>query len=363
MWLLLLADLRRRWLELALGATAVALVVAALVAHRALTSSAERAVHDLAHRLGGNMLVVPARTDLAAFYAQRFGPEPIPDSAVTTLRASPIAQDLRSIEARLHGEARVNGAEVVVVGQDLAWPALGDVQPAVLGREASRAAGLRPGDHFQLGGVAFRVLQVPDAMPDGLDRAVFMPLAAAQRALGRPGELSSLRLGGCWCRLDPAALGGQVERLLPGTRAITVAATLKAQKGSVATMQRYSGVLTIAGVAAVAAVSATLIAASVRRRSRELGLLIGIGAPPARVAALFVVQAVLVGLAGGLLGWAAAFPLTHFAGEQLLRAPLPAPDGHLLPTLAVAAAVCGLAAALPAARAARLDPAAVLRED
>ena len=41
-----------------------------------------------------------------------------------------------------------------------------------------------------------------------------MPLAAAQRVLGRPGELSALRLGGCWCRIDVATLAGEVEKLV-----------------------------------------------------------------------------------------------------------------------------------------------------
>src|SRR5512143_1455320 len=79
MWMIFIGDLRRRWVEYALGAAAVALVVAALVTHRAVTASAEESVHELAHRLGQNMLVVPAASDLGAFCAQRYGPESLPD--------------------------------------------------------------------------------------------------------------------------------------------------------------------------------------------------------------------------------------------------------------------------------------------
>ena len=152
MWMIFFGDLRRRWAEYALGAAAVALVVAALVTHRAVTASAEVSVHELAHRLGRNMLVVPASTDLAAFHAQRYGPDALPDTFPDTIRSSRVAQHVRSIEARLYGNVRVAGGEVVVVGQDLDWPSLGDVEPAVLGPEAARALGVGAGGTFSLGG-------------------------------------------------------------------------------------------------------------------------------------------------------------------------------------------------------------------
>src|SRR5512145_2873236 len=120
MWMLFIGDLRRRWVEYALGAVAVALVVAALVTQRAVSASAEESVHELAHRLGRNMLVVPAATDLAAFYDQRYGPEALPDTFPGIIRSSHVAQHVRSIEARLYGNARAGTRDVIVVGQDLA---------------------------------------------------------------------------------------------------------------------------------------------------------------------------------------------------------------------------------------------------
>lgn len=362
MWMIFVGDLRRRWAEYALGAAAVALVVAALVTHRAVTSSAEDRVHDLAHRLGRNMLVVPAATDLAAFYDRRYGPEALPDTLPETIRASHVAEHIRAIEARLYGNVDAGGGPVVVVGEDLGWPALGDVQPAVLGREAARALGAAPGSTFRMGGEVFSVLQVADAPPDGLDGAVFMPLAAAQRVLGRPGQLSALRLGGCWCRVDVATLAAEVEKLTPGARAVTVAGMVNAQKGSVDTMRRYSTVLHLTGIAVVALVVGSLAASQARRRARELGLLVAIGAPPRRLAALFALHGAIAGALGGAAGWIVAAPLTRTLGAALLGSPLPAPAGLLVPAAALAALVSAAAAAIPAARAAAADPTVVLRE-
>lgn len=362
MWMLFIGDLRRRWAEYMLGAVAVALVVAALVAHRAVTASAENSVHDLAHRLGRNMLVVSAAADLAAFYAQRYGPEALPDTFPDTIRSSHVAQHVRSIEARLYGNVDAGGGRVIVVGQDFNWPSLGDVEPAVLGQEAARVLGVGPGGTFRLGGQTFSTLQVADAPPDGLDAAVFMPLPAAQRVLARPGELSALRLGGCWCRIDVATLAGEVEKLIPGARAVTVAGVVKAQKGSVVTMQRYSTVLHVTGFAVIALVIGSLAASQARRRARELGMLVAVGAPPRVLAALFTLQAAVAGAVGGALGWALAAPLTRHVGASLLGSPLVLPAGLLGPAIGLAALVSAVAAFIPAARATALDPTVVLRE-
>ena len=362
MWMLFVGEMRRRWLEYALGAAAVALVVAALVTQRAVTASAESSIHDLAHRLGRNMLVVPSETDLAAFHGQRFGREGMPERVQDELRASEVAQHLRLVEARLYGNVDVDGRQVIVVGQELGWPAPGDVEPVVVGAEAARVLGVKGGSPLRIGGSSFSVLQVADAPPDGLDRAVFMPLAAAQRVLGRPGEISALRLGGCWCRIDVATLAGQVERLLPGTRAVTVAGMIEAQKGSVATMQRYSGVLHATGIGVVGLVIAALVASQARRRRREIGLLGAIGAPPGRTAGLLTLQAATAGALGGLAGWLGSVPAVRWLGREVLDAPLSAPGELLVPAILLATVVSAVAAAFPAYRAAALDPTVVLRE-
>jgi putative ABC transport system permease protein len=308
------------------------------------------------------MLVVPAATDLAAFYDQRYGPEALPDTFPGIIRSSHLAQHVQSIEARLYGNVRAGTGDVVVVGQDRAWPVLGDLAPAVLGPRAARALGVRPGGTFRLQGVAFSVLQVAEAPPDGLDMAVFMPLAAAQRVLRRPGELSVLRLGGCWCRIDIATLAGEVEKLVPGSRAVTVAGMLKAQEESVETMQRCSGFLQLTGGVVIALVIGSLAAAQARRRMRELGLLVAVGARPGTLAALFTAQAAACGAVGGLAGWLAARPLTKHLAASLLGAPLAPSPGLLVPAVGLAALVSAVAAFIPAARATALDPTVVLRE-
>jgi hypothetical protein len=361
---LIIAELRKRWLEYLLASVAVAAVVAALVAHRAVTQSAESSVHDLAHRLGKNMLLVPATTDLEAFHAQRYGREALPDSIGAQIAASPLAQHVRGVQLRLYGETQIGGTRALLVGDD-GFPleaAAMTPAPAVLGPTAARRLHADGGSTVVVGGRELTVLHIADPAPDGLEDAVFVPLAVAQGVLGRPGEISAARLAGCWCSIDVAALGTEIEKLIPGSRAITVAGMLAAQKGSVAEMNRWSGPMYAAGAVLVALLVAALVASQARRRTREIGLLVAIGAPPRSVAFTFIGQSVVLGALAGALGWALSLPASHWVGTRLLGSAVSPPPGLFWTSVGLAALVSAVAAALPAARAAAKDPTVVLRE-
>lgn len=60
MLLLFLRSLRYRWIENVLAAVVVAVVLATLTAQRALSTSTLGQVHELAHKLGKNILADPA---------------------------------------------------------------------------------------------------------------------------------------------------------------------------------------------------------------------------------------------------------------------------------------------------------------
>jgi putative ABC transport system permease protein len=137
---------------------------------------------------------------------------------------------------------------------------------------------------------------------------------------------------------------------------------LKAQEESVETMQRCSGFLQLTGGVVIALVIGSLAAAQARRRMRELGLLVAVGARPGTLAALFTAQAAACGAVGGLAGWLAARPLTKHLAASLLGAPLAPSPGLLVPAVGLAALVSAVAAFIPAARATALDPTVVLRE-
>lgn len=369
---LFLRSLKYRWFEYLLASAVVAVLAAVLVVQRSLASYTKDQIHTLAHKLGNNMLVVPGGTNLSDFYTMRYDGTGMPDHYPEKIQASELGKHVGSIQARLYGNVTVREVPVIVVGEKnfrggsafSSFPSgkvlLGNAASGRLGIKSS-AEGLSS-DRLEINGFQVAAQGVSGRPPDGLDMGLFTSLETAQGILNRPGKINAMRLSGCWCSTDIPALAAEVEKLLPGTKAITVAGVMKAQKGVLSTVTRYSAVIHAVVILLIAAIVAILISSQVKRQMREIGLLIATGAPPWLITLLFVAKGGVVGALGGIFGCLMGFPLTKKIASSLIDVALPV-SGSLPAIIVPLALLTGVVAAfLPAWRASRLNPIDVLRE-
>jgi len=107
---------------------------------------------------------------------------------------------------------------------------------------------------------------------------------------------------------------------------------------------------------------ASVLAVSVVQRTREIGILRAMGSPRGQILRVFLLQGGLLGLLGSACGGAVGWGLVqvfNLAGPRLFFIPV---DPTLVPLAMLVATVTGvLAAAIPARRAARYDPAVAIR--
>ncbi|NLD68111.1 MAG: ABC transporter permease [Limnobacter sp.] len=144
--------------------------------------------------------------------------------------------------------------------------------------------------------------------------------------------------------------------------------TTNAQMLSALRNQSVSNGLIRGFVIAIVAVGiASVLVVSVVQKQREIGILRAMGASPGRIMAVFLVQGGLYGLLGSLLGVALSVGLLEFFSRVYRNA-----DGSALfeieldPSImfgacAIAILVGLLSAALPARRAAKMDPVQAIR--
>jgi ABC-type antimicrobial peptide transport system permease subunit len=123
----------------------------------------------------------------------------------------------------------------------------------------------------------------------------------------------------------------------------------------------------IGGFAVLALVVASvgvygLMAEAVVRRTREIGIRIALGAASRDVAAMVLKHGLTLAAAGFLAGLVAAFAASRLL-TSLLFGVTPTDAATYAATIAILAASSVLACAVPALRAARLDPAVALRHD
>ena len=145
--------------------------------------------------------------------------------------------------------------------------------------------------------------------------------------------------------------------------------TISSQQTLLATATSVSRTLTIllTGVAALSLLVGgigvmNIMLVSVTERTREIGLRKALGAPPAAIRRQFLVEATVLGLAGGVLGAAlgiaGALVLPNLLGTTIVVSP-----AAVVGSIAIAMAIGVVFGVYPATRAARLAPIDALRSE
>lgn len=237
---------------------------------------------------------------------------------------------------------------------------------AVIGKELARDLGLGIGDKLRLDAGEGReaVVDIAGIFELGvreLDaRYVYLDLKQAQTLLDLAGGVTVIdtTVGEIF---EADRIAKRLARLT-GLRAESWMETngqllnaLSSQSMTTEMIRVFVGVSVAFGIASVLAVS-------VVQRTREIGILRAMGSPRGQILRVFLLQGGLLGLLGSACGGAVGWGLVqvfNLAGPRLFFIPV---DPTLVPLAMLVATVTGvLAAAMPARRAARYDPAVAIR--
>jgi putative ABC transport system permease protein len=225
------------------------------------------------------------------------------------------------------------------------------------------------GEVLRLGDERFRIIGVmaPRGVSIGmdLDDIVQIPVSQALRMFNQSGLfriLAEVR-----SNAEIPAAKAAIRRVLRERHAGEDDVTLLTQDSVLATFGRILAILT-AALAGIAAISLTVagigimnvMLVSVSERTREIGLLKALGVSRRQIISAFLVEAAMLSTGGGAAGLAAAFALTGLMRGIFPSFPVQPPSWAVLAAVGVSISV-GLAfGAMPARRAARLDPIAAL---
>ena len=238
---------------------------------------------------------------------------------------------------------------------------------AVLGARAAERLGVNRIDRqpsIFIGGIAYAVIGIADNMQrlTSLQDAVIIPAGAARAdfALKAPGELQVKILTGA---------GPQLSTQLPIALAPSAPDTIEVSAPSASSelgknvQADVNLVFVVLGAIALLAGGlgiANVTMMSVMERTGEIGLRRALGATRRQIASQFVVESVVIGLLGGLIG--AALGVFAVVTVSIIQQWTPVVDPWIAAGSPVLGALVGLVAGwFPARRAAHIEPVAALR--
>lgn len=261
---------------------------------------------------------------------------------------------------------------------------------ALAGRGLAAALGLRPGDRLQIEVAGLpATLRIAGVLTAGdeEDGAILLPIESAWALSGLAGRVSRVfvralttpesavyeRLGSNpremppeqferWtCTPFPSSIAYELARAVPRAEARVIRRVADSE-GTV--LRRISGLMAV--IAVLAAVGSALavtsaLSTSVLERRSEIGLLKAMGAGNPRVVALFLAEAAILGIVGGLLGAGAGALMARFISATVFGSPVAIRPFAIPLAIAVALVITIAGFIVPARRVLRFRPAEVLR--
>ena len=265
--------------------------------------------------------------------------------------------DVRQGRFLPEGDPR-RGAPLAVLGPTLKRELFGETNPL--------------GERVRIGGQRFLVIGV--MAPKGnvlgldLDDRVYVPLAAAQRLFNKD-ELVEIDLVFSE-RVSVETVRAAVVRAMRERHGGEEDFTIVTQKEMLGVLERVLGIVSVA-VGAIGGISLvvgavgvlTIMWIAVNERTAEIGLAKALGASPRQILSLFLLEAAVLSLAGGVLGGATGMGIAWLLPAAVPGLPVHTRFSFVIAALVVSLGVGLLSGVLPARRAAALDPVEALRTE
>ncbi|MCP4668626.1 MAG: ABC transporter permease [Deltaproteobacteria bacterium] len=232
------------------------------------------------------------------------------------------------------------------------------------GSEAARVLGLSPGGIFRVKGRELKVSGVLGPTGSQDDQIVFVPLATAQSILGKEGRISMAEVAALCSFCPIEEMVEQISGALPGAKVMAIKQVVQGRMETLGHFRKVAFGLSALVMLVGGLVVLVTMMGSVRERTRELGIFRAVGFRRSHVIRVVLMEAGIISLLAGLLGYVAGMGATRlaiplFTESRGVGVPF---DPILAGGVLMLALVLGLVSSTyPAFMAARLDPNEALR--
>ena len=273
------------------------------------------------------------------------------------------------------------------------WPQENtETQPVecLMGRRLAQTLGARPGQTVSISGgtssvVNWRVSGILDSGSTEDDQ-ILAPLDAVQKLAGLEGKVRRVEVSALtkpedafaradvtklspeafdrwYCTPYVSSIAYQIQQAIPGSEAKPVYRVAETEGKILDRVGVLMGILAAAALATAALAVASMMLATVLERRAEIGILKSLGSTNARVAAIFLLEAGTVGVAGGAAGYLLGSLLARLLAIQVFGTPVSFHWVFFPAALALALLVTLAGSAWPLGRGLKISPALVMRNE
>jgi putative ABC transport system permease protein len=226
---------------------------------------------------------------------------------------------------------------------------------ALIGAMAAELLEFDVGDKIALNGSEVAIAGILEETGSNEDYQVFLHIEAAQQAFGKDGLVSSIDVRALCSACPTSDIAGSINGNIPGVRAVAVKQIAETEMGMMEKVSKF--LLALAGITLAVGCFGVVntMLTSVHERIKDIGIMRAVGASRNQIIKIFLYEAIIIGVAGGFLGYIAGTLLAYVVGPLIFGgvAVTYVPQ-YFLPSLALAAFIAVIATVYPAFRASKI---------
>ncbi len=331
---------------------------------------------------GANILITPRTDDLSLSYGGlniggiSIDTQSLKDSDVPKIREIEVRDNISTISPKLIGVVEIEGKKVPLMGVNFEeelrlkrWWKIHGMKPktqdeVLLGNEVAVRLFKSTGDSIQINGKKVKISGILDETGSQDDVLLFADLTFVQETMRKPGVLNLIEVS-AYCNTCPIEeIVRQISAKLPHAKVTAIKQTLLTKMEALDHFKKFSFGISIIVLLIGSLIVFTNMMASVNERKREIGIFRAIGFRKSHVVRIIFLEALIVGLIAGIVGYALGLGVSYFIGPiltsmkggKIIIDPLLATGAIFLSSL-----IGILSSAYPAIHASKMDPTIALR--
>jgi len=382
---IVLKDIVRRKKRVLFAALGVAIGTMTVVGVLTIAFAGQARIYNQLEKYGPNLAVMPAISNVDTHLGDlslgtlAVGENYIPEEKLPQIRQIADGEikaalgitdegDIATIAPKLYINTEVKGTSMMVVGVEpeeeskiKTWWKIQEGKyiersdEVLVGAVAAKLLSLNIGDTVELKGSAVTVTGILEETGSNDDYQIFVPLETLQKAFGKEGLISSMDIRALCNACPVEVIANAINQNITGVRAIAVKQVAEAEMGVMERMNKF--MLALGGITLAVGLFGVVntMMSSVNERIKDIGIMRAVGASRNQIMRVFIYEAIIIGIVGGIFGYLAGTLLAYIVGPIIFEGTNINFVLKYLPlSLALAILVAVIATLYPALRATRI---------